>query len=206
MAAADARGTSRAIRPAAECHLRGRPEEPNSGRGHRLAGRTRANHAHPGAKHTSRAADSARRRAREGDGRGRRHDDAPSVRAVLVLVLLMLRFAGEVLFRSRNFLVMFLRKLFDVMFLVFFFLEVVPAHERIRFSSRLRFFMLCFHEPRRQCRQFLFAEAGCAVAHFTLPFFFLNFLGRSGRGLGTVHGCFPKFLYPSRFAFGLVVR
>jgi len=128
------------------------------------------------------------------------------VLVLLLMLLLMLRFGGVMLFHSGNFLVMFLGKLFDVLFLFFFVVKVVPAHERIRLSPSLRLFMLCFHEARGQCRQFLFAEAGCAVAHFTLPFFFLNFLGRSRRSLGTVHGCFPSFLYPSRLALGLVVR
>ena len=56
-------------------------------------------------------------------------------------------------FRLVNFVVMFfLRK-----FLPFFLVKFGPADQRIGIRARLRFLVLCFHQPRGKRAQLLFA-------------------------------------------------
>jgi len=121
-----------------------------------------------------------------------------------LVVFLMLGFGAEVLFGSVNFLGAFLGKLFDFSFLVFF-IKVVPAHERICLSPRLRLFVLCFYETRGKGRQFLVAKTGGAVAHFTPPFFFFNVLGRRRRR-HFYHILLRRSLSRRGFRLSLVVR
>lgn len=121
-----------------------------------------------------------------------------------LLVLVVFRFGGKVLFGFVDFLVMLVGKLFGFLFL----LEIGSAHECVRFGARLRFFMLGFHQAGRECRQFFFAQTSGAIAmNVTLRSFFVRFLGLSGCCLCSLREMlFRGSLSRSGFRFGFVVR
>ena len=119
--------------------------------------------------------------------------------------LVKFAFGRQGLFGRVDFFVMCLRQFLDFLFLVFF-LKVVPAHDCSRLGPRLRFFVLRFHQARRQRRQLFLAEACSAVTLCVGLCFFLNFFGGGLRSFHYVLFRVRCSLGLSRFRFGFVVR